>query len=382
MLNNKGFAVSSILYTFLVCFLLFLGGTLAIISSSSSMITTSNEDLIQSLENLSVTSGTKMSSNTSMNWYQTSKQVKISSRKGVMYWPEKFSDYNSATAEIAINKRSDTENGIKVECLGRWEKDAGNYDFHNCNEGNLWYKIGEPKNGEPQMYEPQSAAKTYKYKYTYNLFYTIDHAFKEPEMDEIHKLIDYLFYDKKDKTTYGENFSVGGSVEYTKNSNKILTTFNNSYFCVKREKFLGATWDAYVCTRQDMKPMIYHNKGKLTTKNTMVYLLPGSNGNIPDTYPPDPFILGVIQAIPWNVYFMDYNGPNTLENYSPVKLIALLDAKFLAENCPSSSQWFYNPVGSDKASDQFYVDDYLTIRITDLLSGEKIEMEITNPLLE
>ena len=46
MLNSKGFAISSILYTLLIAFLLFLGVALAQLSSSSSLIGKANDDLI------------------------------------------------------------------------------------------------------------------------------------------------------------------------------------------------------------------------------------------------------------------------------------------------------------------------------------------------
>ena len=46
MLNNKGFAVSSVLYTLLIAFLLFLGAALAQFSASSSLIGKANDDLV------------------------------------------------------------------------------------------------------------------------------------------------------------------------------------------------------------------------------------------------------------------------------------------------------------------------------------------------
>ena len=38
MLNNKGFAVSSVLYTLLIAFLIFLGVSLSMLSTSNSLI--------------------------------------------------------------------------------------------------------------------------------------------------------------------------------------------------------------------------------------------------------------------------------------------------------------------------------------------------------
>lgn len=103
MLNNKGFAVSTILYTLLIAFLLFLGATLAMFSSSNSLISNANNDLINGTKLTAVQvkdaqkEGTCVSSTTTKKdgqyyWYEMDSNilVKINSRYGVMYWPRDF----------------------------------------------------------------------------------------------------------------------------------------------------------------------------------------------------------------------------------------------------------------------------------------------------
>ncbi len=104
MLNNKGFAVSSVLYTLLIAFLLFLGAALAQFSASSSLIGKANDDLVNgtSFEALQVKpSGACDSGN---KWYQYSDGktdvktsntiVRIKSKYGTMYWPKDFKGSN------------------------------------------------------------------------------------------------------------------------------------------------------------------------------------------------------------------------------------------------------------------------------------------------
>ena len=45
-MNNKGFAVSAVLYTLLIAFLLFLAAALAMFSSSNSLISNANSDIV------------------------------------------------------------------------------------------------------------------------------------------------------------------------------------------------------------------------------------------------------------------------------------------------------------------------------------------------
>lgn len=50
-LNNKGFAISSVLYTLLTAFLLFLGAALAQFSSSAKILSKANNDLTDNTDN-------------------------------------------------------------------------------------------------------------------------------------------------------------------------------------------------------------------------------------------------------------------------------------------------------------------------------------------
>lgn len=50
MLNNKGFAVTSVLYTLLIAFLLFLGAALAQFSSSTKILSKANDDLTNNIK--------------------------------------------------------------------------------------------------------------------------------------------------------------------------------------------------------------------------------------------------------------------------------------------------------------------------------------------
>lgn len=104
MLNNKGFAVSSVLYTLLIAFLLFLGAALAQFSASSSLIGKANDDLVNgtSFEAMQVKpSGACENGN---KWYQyrdgktdvkiSNTIVRIKSKYGTMYWPKDFKGSN------------------------------------------------------------------------------------------------------------------------------------------------------------------------------------------------------------------------------------------------------------------------------------------------
>ena len=79
MFNNKGFAISSILYTLLIAFLLFLGVALAELSSSSSLVGKANDDLINGIS-LSV-------DEVQANGNPT---IRVKSRYGIRYWTKDF----------------------------------------------------------------------------------------------------------------------------------------------------------------------------------------------------------------------------------------------------------------------------------------------------
>ena len=104
MLNNKGFAVSAVLYTTLIAFLLFLAVVLSMFSSSSDLVRNANTDLINGnkFEAKQVTltsefdlSGTKKNTcksspiaSNEFHWYESPVIVKINSRYGTYYWPK------------------------------------------------------------------------------------------------------------------------------------------------------------------------------------------------------------------------------------------------------------------------------------------------------
>lgn len=113
MLNNKGFAVSTILYTILIAFLLFLGVTLSMFSSSNSIISNANNDLV----NGTVFRAVQVKDNNKDNnkedicgkdyaWYQMDNNIliKITSRYGVIYWPRDFINYDKLENQIKITK--------------------------------------------------------------------------------------------------------------------------------------------------------------------------------------------------------------------------------------------------------------------------------------
>ena len=114
MLNNKGFAVSSVLYTLLIAFLLFLGAALAQFSTSSSLIGKANDDLINGVKLSAVQvkpDGACSNDKTKYDWYLQYKDenknervvsntiIKIKSRYGTKYWPKDFK-YNNAQANL------------------------------------------------------------------------------------------------------------------------------------------------------------------------------------------------------------------------------------------------------------------------------------------
>lgn len=90
MLNSKGFAISSILYTLLIAFLLFLGVVLAQLSSSSSLIGKANDDLINGIF-LSI-------DEVKVNGKPT---IRVKSRYGIRYWTKDFEcDEDNITGKI------------------------------------------------------------------------------------------------------------------------------------------------------------------------------------------------------------------------------------------------------------------------------------------
>lgn len=153
MLNNKGFAVSSVLYTLLIAFLLFLGAALAQFSASSSLIGKANDDLVNgtSFEALQVKpSGACENGN---KWYQYSDGktdvktsntiVRIKSKYGTMYWPKDFE--TSEHRQVELNKDGNIDNindkKLATSKNGKIEAYVENPDSNSADTDGMKLKI-------------------------------------------------------------------------------------------------------------------------------------------------------------------------------------------------------------------------------------------------
>lgn len=122
MLNNKGFAVSSVLYTLLIAFLLFLGAALAQFSASSSLIGKANDDLVNgtSFEALQVKPSGACDSG--KLWFQdksgnpSNTIIRIKSKYGTMYWPKDFKDSGfNVKPDGTVSATTSISNNGKIE---------------------------------------------------------------------------------------------------------------------------------------------------------------------------------------------------------------------------------------------------------------------------
>lgn len=106
MLNNKGFAVSSVLYTLLIAFLLFLGAALAQFSSSSSLIGKANDDIVNGTQFEAMQVKPDGACENGNKWYQDSSGgssntiVRVKTRYGTKYWPKDFGGSISNESDI------------------------------------------------------------------------------------------------------------------------------------------------------------------------------------------------------------------------------------------------------------------------------------------
>lgn len=106
MLNNKGFAVSSVLYTLLIAFLLFLGAALAQFSSSTSLIGKANDDIVNGTQFEAMQVKPNGACENGNEWYQDGKGdtsntiVRIKTRYGTKYWPKDFGGSISNESDI------------------------------------------------------------------------------------------------------------------------------------------------------------------------------------------------------------------------------------------------------------------------------------------
>lgn len=142
MLNNKGFAVSSALYTLLIAFLLFLGAALAQFTSSIGLLNKANEDLINGVDFKAQQRNPNGACTGGIGWYQEKDEdgnikasntiVLIKTRYGTKYWPKDFKykvdqdnyvqanlnndatandgEYESYDGKIIVNVKTDPEN--------------------------------------------------------------------------------------------------------------------------------------------------------------------------------------------------------------------------------------------------------------------------------
>ena len=111
MLNNKGFAVSSALYTLLIAFLLFLGAALAQFTSSIGLLNKANEDLINGVDFKAQQRNPNGACTGGIGWYQEKDEdgnikasntiVLIKTRYGTKYWPKDFETSEHRQAKLS-----------------------------------------------------------------------------------------------------------------------------------------------------------------------------------------------------------------------------------------------------------------------------------------
>lgn len=184
MLNNKGFAVSTVLYTLLIAFLLFLGATLAMFSTSTSVVGNANTDLTDGskleakqvklkndektcipVQEPTYSNGVAVipqSGDGNYYWYETGELItdaenkkvikdavilKINSKYGTLYWPKDFGTvFDVNTGAIVVNATSEngvTNSGdgtvyknIKVQC-------SKNNIYQNPNQCNINWRVSD-----------------------------------------------------------------------------------------------------------------------------------------------------------------------------------------------------------------------------------------------
>lgn len=136
MLNNKGFAVSAVLYTTLIAFLLFLAVVLSMFSSSSDLVRNANTDLINGnkfeAKQVTLTSGfnggktncvstlkTSLESY-EFHWYDSPVIVKINSRYGTYYWPKDFSGDGTNNGLSLITGGTSSDGKLQTSTVETW----------------------------------------------------------------------------------------------------------------------------------------------------------------------------------------------------------------------------------------------------------------------
>ena len=151
-MNNKGFIVSTILYTILVAFLLFLAVTLSVFASATSTVGGGTNDLVNAtyfkvwpVKNCEA----------DKSWYEPSNNVLaiITTKYGEYYWPKDF----GGSIEDGYIKNMGARPNIKLKCSADEDFDneyecedfyIGKYKTESDGYFNLWVEVDgyeEPK---------------------------------------------------------------------------------------------------------------------------------------------------------------------------------------------------------------------------------------------
>ena len=136
-MNNKGFAVSSVLYAILISFLLFLGVALAMFSSANNITLSANDDIVNGtgfsarrvVNDMKDNTGSEIPScEDDGTWNSVSDRlIKINSRYGVVYWPKDFgNDGTKYSNKISAN--GDLVNNYNINNYNTKFKDYDDYD--------------------------------------------------------------------------------------------------------------------------------------------------------------------------------------------------------------------------------------------------------------
>lgn len=168
MLNNKGFAVSSALYTLLIAFLLFLGAALAQFTSSIGLLNKANEDLINGVDFKAQQRNPNGACTGGIGWYQEKDEdgnikvsntiVLIKTRYGTKYWPKDFKYKVDQDNYVQANLNNDaTANDGEYESydgkiIVNVKTDPENINNPGFNEAKFFISIRDAKTGLPADY--------------------------------------------------------------------------------------------------------------------------------------------------------------------------------------------------------------------------------------
>ena len=255
MLNNKGFAISSVLYLLLVSFLMFLAITLAQFSASSAVIGRANDDLVDGKDlKVDVVDITSMGYDSS-NWFTCPTLLRIKSARGTMYWPRDFG--------VTVDNAGNISNGkeykkIQVNCAS----------YKNCNGFNLTDEgVEEPLDIYDTEYTSGIELKTND-----ELIYRVTDSFVAMDED--------ILNDIKSKVSsiesLGLSFSDASSIIdscYTKNSVSICK--DNDDFLIKEFNTLSDGLRAYANTHDKYSYSNYkmsYSDSFFTIKYTSTYI--------------------------------------------------------------------------------------------------------------